>query len=339
MCWKAMYSSLYKQDSAGFYHYFWPKLVNLNYQNNEVQQWMIEACKYWIQNFDIDGYRFDATWALNARNPLFGKQLQLELKSIKPDILLLAEDKGANTEVYEQGYDAAYDWTKDTGWISHWSWQYHYDPKANPTIFNSADEDKRGSLLRTSLFENGDSRHLRLRFIENNDEPRFIKDHGSDRTKMVAALVFALPGIPLIYNGQEIEFSDKVYSSKPIFKTEENIQSQDQYNLFSFYTLLAQARLKHTSLYSSNIQNLPVNIETSVVALHRWKKNEHFVIIINMSDDPQHVNVDVSVINKNESAVNFTDVLTDQAFSATSGNLKVNMQPYSTRWLLMKSVK
>jgi hypothetical protein len=58
---------------------------------------------------------------------------KLELKSIKPDILLIAEDKAANEEVFESGYDAAYDWTADTSWISHWSWQYHYDPAHNPT--------------------------------------------------------------------------------------------------------------------------------------------------------------------------------------------------------------
>ena len=57
-------------------------------------------------------------WGVNARAPLFGKRLQLELKSIKPDLFLLAEDKASPGTVYKQGFDAAYDWTKDTNWVS-----------------------------------------------------------------------------------------------------------------------------------------------------------------------------------------------------------------------------
>jgi glycosidase len=48
-------------------------LVNLNFKNNEVQQWILEACKYWVRKFNIDGYRFDAMWAVNARAPLLAK--------------------------------------------------------------------------------------------------------------------------------------------------------------------------------------------------------------------------------------------------------------------------
>ena len=51
----APYSSYYKKDTLGFVTYFWGDLVNLNYNNDEVQRWMIEACKYWIKKFGIDG--------------------------------------------------------------------------------------------------------------------------------------------------------------------------------------------------------------------------------------------------------------------------------------------
>ena len=224
----ALYSSLYEKDSLGFYHYFWNNLINLNYDNIEVQQWIIEACKYWLKKFDLDGYRFDAMWALNARNDSFGTQLKTELKSIKPDILLLAEDKGERKKAYAEGYDAAYDWRTDTNWISHWSWQYDYDPKTSLTIFNYPDENKRAQKLRSALFT-GDTTHFRLRFMENNDLPRFINDHGLAKTKMVAAFMFALPGIPLIYDGQEVGCTNRMYSSKPIFEADQSIQSLDKF--------------------------------------------------------------------------------------------------------------
>lgn len=125
----APYSSFYHRDSSGFIYYFWKNLVNLNYNNEEVRNMIIDACVYWVKEFDIDGYRFDAVWAVNARAPEFGKKLRTALKAVKPDILMLAEDKGWDENVYSKGFDAAYDWTNDTAWVSHWSWQYEYHPK------------------------------------------------------------------------------------------------------------------------------------------------------------------------------------------------------------------
>jgi glycosidase len=332
----AKYSSLYKTDTFGFYHYFWKDLVNLNYDNEEVQRWIIEACKYWLQKFDLDGYRFDAAWAFNARDTLFGKRLQSELKSIKPDILLLAEDKGERKKVYEEGFDAAYDWKTDTNWISHWSWQYNYDPPNNPTIFNFPDEEKRGEKLLHALFD-GDTTHLRLRFMENNDQPRFILHHGLARTKMVAALMFALPGIPMIYDGQEIGCTYKVYSAKPIFKPGESIQSQDKDSLFSYYQQLIQLRTQYKSLRSSHIQNLRVNAAGSVVALHRWMDDEQFIVVINMSENILPVIIDVSNIKQNKNdTLFFTNVLLNETFRSTGKNLKLAMPPYTTKLLLVK---
>ena len=79
----APYSSNYHKDSSGFIFYFWKDLINLNYNNPEVRKMITDACKYWIQEFDIDGYRFDAVWAVNARAPEFGKHLRKELKALK----------------------------------------------------------------------------------------------------------------------------------------------------------------------------------------------------------------------------------------------------------------
>ncbi|RYE14415.1 MAG: hypothetical protein EOP51_28190 [Sphingobacteriales bacterium] len=149
----APYSSFYHTDKNGFMYYFWDGLVNLNYNNPEVQQWMIEVCKYWVNKYDIDGYRFDAVWGVNARTPQFSKRLQAELKAIKPELLLLAEDKATDPAVYKNGYDAAYDWTSDTAWVSQWTWQTHHDGKKSLTIFNLADSTKRAPMLHEALFE------------------------------------------------------------------------------------------------------------------------------------------------------------------------------------------
>ncbi len=335
----APYSSLYKRDSLGFYHYFWKQLINLDVNNEEVQQWLIEACKYWLKKFDLDGYRFDAAWALNARNDTFGLRLQTELKSIKPDVLFLAEDKGENKKVYAEGYDAAYDWRSDTNWISKWSWQTDYALLNSFTVFNYADENERAEKLKNALF-NVDTEHLRLRFIENNDLPRFINDHGLARTKMAAALMFALPGIPMIYNGQEIGCTNKIYSTKPIFKSTQSIQSLDKESLFTFYQQLIETRNQYKSLRSFNMRSLIIGAAGSVLALYKWKDDEQFIVIINMSASMQPVTINLNQINiNNNSNLIFKDVLSGASFKSSNSKLNITMQPYTTSLLLIKKVQ
>ncbi len=340
----ATYSSLYNTDENGFVYYFWNGLVNLNYKNPEVQQWIIEACKYWINKFDIDGYRFDAMWGVNAREPEFANKLQLELKSIKPDLLLLAEDKGSLPKVYHYGFDVAYDWAADTLWISHWNWQYDYSRKKDLTIFNYPDENKRGKLLRDALFNNDDSMHLRLRFLENNDLPRFIESLELKRTKMAAALMFALPGIPLIYNGQEIGFTRHPYSSDPIFLADQTIQSLDKENWFPYYQKLITIRNEYKSLWSKHIEEVPVKPSASVVAFHRWKINEHFIVVINLSSSPDEAHLQLNGLQNLQAANNYTliDVLNNDTMQLKYTDLSdyvIHMDEYSTKLILLKDDK
>jgi glycosidase len=240
------YSEFYHPHPEGFVYYFWEDLPNLNYDNAEVQRWMIEICKYWIEQFDIDGYRFDAVWGVNARKPDFTRQLRLALKRIKPEILMLAEDKATSSMVFEEQFDVAFDWARDPYWVSKWSWQTEYNDwweDKNYTIFNSAwhADNLKYAINNYGLGYSPNAKILR--FMENNDLHRFIRHHGLERTKMIAALMFALHGIPLIYNGQEIGFSQAhPYSTKYIFERHLPIKDQDPYGLFQYYQRLIQLR-------------------------------------------------------------------------------------------------
>ena len=331
------YSSFYNKDENGFIFYFWDDLVNLNYNNEEVQRWMLEVCKHWVRKFGIDGYRFDAIWGVNARMPSFAGRLRTELKSIDPEILMLAEDKGADPAVFELGFDAAYDWTADTSWVSQWSWEYEYDLKESHTIFNHPQVSERGEMLSKALSDHGDNVHRQLRFLENNDLPRFIKAHGLDRTKMAAALLFALPGIPMLYNGQEIGFLGHPYGTKEVFYRDSTIQSLDDRGLYTFYQKLINIHKKHPALRSPHMRSLPVTNEGSMAAFHRWVDGEDFIIVINMADAPVEANVDVTQIPifSASKKLQFEDVLNDQKFRrrGSASPMKIPMEGYATRWL------
>jgi glycosidase len=333
------YSSFYKKDSSGFYAYFWNNLVNLDYNNKEVQQWIIQATKYWIKKYDIDGYRFDAIWGLNARSPSFSRRLATELKSIKPDILLLGEDKPY--KIQNDGFDAAYDWTTDTAWVSQWAWQTKYNARKSLTIFNLPDTLKRCSLLRKVLFNNQDGAITTLKFMENNDVPRFIASHDLAMTKLAAGLLFSLPGLPMLYNGQEVGCKLHPYSNKPVFDRSHTIQSVDSLHLLSYYKTLIRLRLAHPALSSTKMNEAPVADDRYLLAINRWKADEHFIIVFNLGSSPENAVITVNSGIKLAASGGFTyavDLLTDTRFEINQNHLKVQVpvDGYGIRWLLLK---
>lgn len=327
----APYSSYYHKDEHDFIYYFWKNLVNLNYNNDSVKKMITDACIYWIKELDIDGYRFDAVWAVNARAPAFFNELRTKLKSIKPDVLMLAEDKGSDPNVFKLGFDAAYDWTADTSWVSHWPWQYEHKERENHTVFNHPDTGKRYSLIRNAIFQPNKHAEKILRFMENNDLPRFVTSHTAEQVKMAAAILFALPGIPLIYNGQETGVTSHPYSKRPIFKAGSSIPSQDSLGLFDYYKNLIHKRLQHPALTSVNMEEILLEDTGSVIAFHRWTGNEHFVVIFNPYPSAR------KAILKDKRFGKLHDVLNNRTFEKTKGKVIVDMPGYFTRWLYQKN--
>ena len=81
---------------------------------------MIEAFGYWVREFDVDGFRVDVAWGIRERNPDFWSEWRRALKRIKPDLLLLAEATAREPYYFDNGFDAAYDWTYRPG---GWAWE------------------------------------------------------------------------------------------------------------------------------------------------------------------------------------------------------------------------
>jgi cyclomaltodextrinase / maltogenic alpha-amylase / neopullulanase len=282
----------------GFINYFWQDLPNLNFDNPEVRKWIIEGAKYWIKEFDIDGYRFDAVWGVTARNPQFTKDLRLALKRIKPEIMMLAEDKASHPHVFDERFDVAFNWTPSYDWVSQWVWQTNYDPSANPTIFNNSNSAQRSALLRNSINNSGIGYAPNakiLRFTDNNDHFYFITHHGAQRTKMVGALYFTLDGIPLIYNGQEIGKGGHPYSTSSIFQQNQPIDYYDPNNLFPFYQKLIRYKKTLPALYSDNYQEITVTPSSYVFGFRRWSGDQNTFTVLNMSLSPANVTMTLPV--------------------------------------------
>lgn len=190
------YWHFYARDEEGNYAYYfdWPHLPNLNYENHEVRRMVTEAFSYWVREFDVDGFRVDVAWGITERRPGFWPAWRRELKRIKPDLLLLAEASARDTYYFTSGFDAAYDWT---GQLGQWSWEHVFDDTA--AIAPALDY----ALSNPPLGYDADA--LVFRFLNNNDTgERFVDRHGVPLTRVAAAVLLTLPGLPCVYTGDEV---------------------------------------------------------------------------------------------------------------------------------------
>ncbi|HEX9007144.1 MAG TPA: alpha-amylase family glycosyl hydrolase, partial [Bacteroidota bacterium] len=201
-------------DAAGFVHYDgWDVLLDLNWSDIDLRTEMINVFKYWITMTGVDGYRFDVYWGPSLRygEGAFGKPIREALKHVKPDILLLGETDGTGpgTERYYADYtggipggvDAAYDWS-------------HF-----PLISGFAFTPTAVNNLHAGLDNNGyypGPNALFLRYMENQDEDRIAWVYSNNgtldatttfrRTMVMASILFTAPGLPELWNGQEVGF-------------------------------------------------------------------------------------------------------------------------------------
>jgi len=193
------------------YYYNWSDLPNLNVNNPELENYLYNAAEYWIRNFDIDGYRCDVAWGIEMRNPSFWQEMRRRLKSLKPEIFLLAESpadnnyNGTKLNISNNKFDAAYDWEL-RGFGSG---------ALNDLLTGKVNNV---SYLNSVITKSYPVNDYPFRFVENHDFLRATTEFGIKQSLLAHTIVFTVNGIPLIYGGGEVgELSqlDKINWSDP----------------------------------------------------------------------------------------------------------------------------
>lgn len=354
------YKSLQEGEMTFLYYFTWGDMVMWDFTNPEVERLIIEASRYWIEEFDIDGYRFDAVWAPHARDPEFTKRWRLALKRVKPEALLLAEAKAPYSEAYEgtghpdifESFDVAYDWTASDDCVSQWVWARNcgysaYQDGEQRTIFNSGVAGLRTRDLRNALtnYRNGFPEDaVILRFLENNDLPRMRMNHTAEQSKMAAALLFALDGIPMLYYGQELG----TIFQYPSYPPGDPLIRYDRDDMWSYYQHLIRLRKTFSAFTDRNFAEVsvePSGITGHVFAFRRWNTGQNIFAAINMADETVSAELlmPVGEMGLNPGTTYYlTDLFTGENRTLTTEEMDavaVDLPAYSTRlWILADSV-
>ena len=254
----------------------WTDVADLNFDNMEMQNEMIEAMEYWVKEHDIDGYRLDAAHSCPAS---FWKKSIERLKKIK-NVLMLAESDGYHTGGFKliELFDMSYNWS------GHHVLNRIYKKENNS-------EDLKLNINRN--LNDYSSKHVLMNFTSNHDENTWagtVFDRYGDGAKTFAALTYFLPGIPLIYNGQEyglnkrLEFFEKDFIPKK------------QSDFYEFYSNLNSLKKENNILDIDSEIKFEI-IETNnknLICYKRTKNNDSMYFVANLSEESQEINTEFS---------------------------------------------
>lgn len=167
-------------------------MPKLNTSNMEVQKFLMDIGCYYIQEYDIDGWRLDVSDEVSHD---FWRNFRKAIKGCKKDAVIIGENwHDAYSNLRGDQYDSImnYAFTKAS-----------LDYFAKETF----DAQRLAWKLNDLLMRNSDTvNSMMLNLLDSHDTHRFFSEVGESRFKMKAALclLYLFPGAPCIFYGTEI---------------------------------------------------------------------------------------------------------------------------------------
>jgi glycosidase len=244
---------------------YWTDVTALNYENKALWKGMTDAMAYWVRETDIDGFRCDVAKLVPQA---FWNQARAELDKIKP-VFMLAE---AEAPQLHEAFDMTYSWRlmdilKDIA-----------KGKAAPAALKAALASEAASYPPSAY---------RMLFTNNHDWNSW---QGSDPElygpayQVMAVLTATLPGMPLVYSGQEAGLSKRLefFEKDPI--------DWKNYPLAPFYTRLLKLKKDNPALGNGQY-GAPLDIldaaNDKVFAFRRAQGANVVTVVANLSAAPQ----------------------------------------------------
>jgi maltose alpha-D-glucosyltransferase/alpha-amylase len=224
-----------------FWHRFYSHQPDLNYENPAVRQEMLNVVKFWL-DLGIDGFRVDAVPYLFEREGTscenlpethaFLKELRASVEAHRPDALLLAEANQWPTDLLPYFGDGD-------------EFQMCFNFPLMPRMFMAIRREDRRPIVEimqqmphipencqwATFLRNHDELTLEMVTDEDRDymyreyaeDPRMrlnlgirrrlapLMNNGRRQIELLYALLFSLPGSPVLYYGDEIGMGDNIY--------------------------------------------------------------------------------------------------------------------------------
>jgi glycosidase len=280
--WSQEHPEYYNLDSVGNLQSpvdDWTDVADLNYENEDLQQAMIKEMKWWITETGIDGFRCDVAGMVPNE---FWKKAIDSLEATK-DVFMLAEWDEPN--MHDAGFDMTY------------GWEFHH--LLNDIAKGKANADSVVSYLEKDK-ERYDSTAFRMYFTSNHDENSWngtVFERMGDAYKALAVLTATVPGMPLIYSGQEAGLNKRLSFFDKDTIDWSNLAYEDFYN--QLLTLKKKNPALWNGAFGGTFQEFnKAQNSSEILAFSRKKGDNEVLVIMNLSDTTQSFVIDKNYTGK-----------------------------------------
>lgn len=182
----------HRDDYPGYVTYAYERMMpKLDTANPQVQDYLCGVGRYWVEAFDIDGWRLDVASEVNDG---FWRAFRSAVKAVKPDALLVGE-------VWETA--------------RHWLCGDMFDSTMNYDLrkhcrlfFAQSDIDafdfagRCGDMLMRYRLQTAPAQ---MNLLDSHDVPRFLTLCGGDQRRYRLAVLFQMTfvGMPTVFYGDE----------------------------------------------------------------------------------------------------------------------------------------
>lgn len=302
--WITSNKDFYAQNEKGeiIYEADWTDIALLDHTNPETRKSMIAEMKYWIIEFDIDGFRCDHA---GHEIPLyFWEEVRQAIDPVK-DVFWLAEWDGARMHLQ---FHATYAWE-----LLHLT---------NKVAKGEANANDLANWIDHDLKEYG-QQPFRMTMITNHDENSWSGtefERLGDGVKTFATFIFTAYGQPLLYSGQEVGLNKRLR-----FFEKDTVDWTDPMQLQPFYQKLVKLHTENPALWAGEFGAKPVRIngnQEHVYAFSRTKENNRVIGILNFSPQAQKF-----VLTEGSVSGKYRDEFTGKEYELSTNNA-LTLEPW-----------
>ena len=303
--WTKDHADFYEKDKDGklVSPFDWTDVISFDYNNPEMRAAMTDALKFWLTETNIDGYRCDVAGMVPTD---FWEDARRQMETIKP-VFMLAEDED-NADLLRYAFDMNY------------SWKLH-------KLMNSiAKGESNAKQIWDNILWSGTTfpeDAYRMNFTTNHDENSWngtIDERLGDAKNAMAVLAWTIPGMPLIYSGQEAGLNKRLE-----FFEKDTIDWGD-YKYEDFYTKLNALKKNNPALNAGADGGMMIQISEgeneNIFAFKREKNENTIVVVLNLSNSAQDF-----TIKSEQVSGKFTNVFSGEEINITK-NLELKLEPW-----------
>ena len=305
--WITQHPEYYTHDKKGkmVAPFDWTDVAELDYNNQNLRKAMLEDMKYWLTEFNIDGFRCDVA----AEVPTdFWENTTTELNKIKPVFMLMEAEKA---ELMKTAFDMQY------------AWEMHH-------VMNVIAKGERTVKTFDDLVKKNDSINQKddiyMNFTSNHDENSWNGtefERMGDAAETFAALTFTIPGMPLIYNGQEYDLN------KRLKFFEKDTIPHTVGKMMGVYQKLAKLKSENPALNGgknpASYKRILTSNDLKILAFEREKSGNKIIFLSNLTKTNTILNVPIEGV--------FIDYMSGQKIAFVK-NQKLKFKPWEYKILI-----